>query len=358
MRGFKEKKFYFFRIFILLLGSWFGTFSLYAGEVFNTTTFKYYADDLQTAIDEASSGDKLVLLGEFKTDEPFIIQDKSLILRGPAVLNGKGKTRVLEITKNSETTDDVVIHLRRLVIKNGRANENSTNGGNGGGILNVSAKVILKRVKLLNNKATSTGGGIANVLGKIEFHQSIIRNNTAASGGGINNLVGNLIIERSIIIRNEATDSGGGGVLTNGAALSNIANNTISNSEISENIAALGGGGVYNGSHAATVIKRCLVRNNKAALGGGVYNDNLSTSLKIRASRVNHNKAKVKGGEFGFGGGLYISEFAGVATLKNSKVNRNTAESSGGGIFNNADDTKLVLDNTEVLHNDPDQIAP
>ena len=195
-----------------------------------------------------------------------------------------------------------------VIIENNRVSPSSFGGGNGGGVyiqgnakiqnINIRGnesikgggvyhsssanqdKLFLSNVKVLFNKASSSGGGIL-CLGSDTIRSSIIADNTAeyysGGGGGIyieasnNNLP---YIDNCLITRNIATGliSDGGGIYIE----ENI-NPTITNCTITNNEANNVGDGIYFMSSSSAVISN----NNLLANGYGLfYNDN-SQALDI-----------------------------------------------------------------------------
>src|SRR5690606_34762855 len=108
------------------------------------------------------------------------------------------------------------------------------------------------------NEAGSEGGGLWNGSGTMNIDGTLITNNTASGaaadqgGGGIYNLnAGTLVIANATISNNiaDGTLGSGGGILNDvGSQL------TITDSEISGNMAIRAGGGIEDNSGTSTII--------------------------------------------------------------------------------------------------------
>lgn len=299
-----------------------GVADLEAGTATNDRTGKNYKD-LQTAINEAIEGDKLSLNGFFATTNgPFIIEEKTIALIGreknPAILDGNLSNTVMVI--------------------NGSANH----------------EVTLKNLFITHGNTNLAGGGINNT-GNLTLANVTVSNNKATFGGGIfSGSPGNLTISNSLISHNKAMkmtedDLGiGGGIATQ-------SNQTaIKRCEISNNTAAIDGGGIaVLGNVKFTLGNDSTISNNKALAGnGGGLLISVTNDARIRDNcTIRENQAFINGG------GIYISSQSAVL-LKESRVVRNTANTgTGGGIFITPDST-LTDKNSTVKNNTPNDIAP
>lgn len=161
----------------------------------------------------------------------------------------------------------------------------------------------------------------------------------------------------------EFSDDGGGGGILNFGALA------ITSSTITENSAALDGGGVMNGNSSATlrIFQSTISNNTGGRFGGGIHND--LGSLMLIASTISGNVAldggggidnesgtvsitqsTISGNSAGDGGGG-INNRAGEVTITNSTISGNSAGGDGGGI-RNAD--SLVATNSTIVLNRAD----
>ncbi|MCZ0861470.1 right-handed parallel beta-helix repeat-containing protein [Methanocorpusculum sp. MG] len=149
----------------------------------------------------------------------------------------------------------------------------------GGGIVVKGGKLTITGGTISGNAAGTYGGGIAVVnAGTMEMTAGIISGNTArgTNGGGGICLVGTgtSSIEGGKISGNTAADSNGGGIRLMGSKTL-----TITNCEISTNVAQKNGGGIYTESGTCTLSGNVVISGNTAkgigeyfsAGGGGVY---------------------------------------------------------------------------------------
>ncbi|MFF4042073.1 hypothetical protein [Streptomyces sp. NPDC001816] len=125
-------------------------------------------NDLQTAINNASSGDTLLVRGTC-TGNFVIDRNLTLIGRRGAVLDGNQTGFTVRINSG------VQAQLTTLTITNGRAD-------NGGGIANLGGTLTVTRSTVRNNTATNNGGGINNEYpGTMTLNNSTVRNNAAGN---------------------------------------------------------------------------------------------------------------------------------------------------------------------------------
>lgn len=214
------------------------------------------------------------------------------------------------------------------VIGNG-VNRNSA--VNGGGIFNNDAATLdLRNSSVNENQTTQNGAGLyAN--GTISVALTEFRNNNAQQeGGGIYHNTSNSTIDNASI-RNNRADEGGG--IYNTA----IGTLNLTQSQVSDNTAAIRGGGISNRGTAN--VHGNGVNGNSAQNGGGIFNDSAAT-LSLRSSSVNRNQASQRGG------GLYTD---GTVAIALTEFLTNTAQQEGGGIYNNTNNA--TIDNTNLQGN-------
>jgi len=255
---------------------------------------------------------------------------------GKLTLNGQNALRLFVVSGGASLT------LRNIVLTNG------SSSGDGGAIFNdLGGALILENSTIRNSKAGASGGAIVSY-GPLTITGSLLENNEALNGGALyprwpgaqTTIVG------SVLFNNRATDTTngwGGAILAwDGAPV------TIGGSDISSN-SARNGGGIYNyDSSILTLQSNTLLRNNVATLGGGgVFNVGTATLSNVT---LNGNSASIGGGlasvgtatlsnvtlngnSASSGGGLING---GTATLSNVTLNGNSATNGGGGLYNNA----------------------
>ena len=245
--------------------------------------------------------------------------------------------------------------------------------GEGGGVYvgGPRADATLKGCTVANNKAVSTGGGIAAKLGTVTLDDTTVENNQAVNGGGLFHLgiavPGSLTLQNGSIIRNNTASSMGGGLFLWG----NVGLKS-ENSEISGNKALYGagiaasqytanfaspklelvdtkvnnngdantvmGGGIYAASGVTVTSKNTKFLDNTANSGGGILLY-LNSSADLNNSEVSGNKAT------GNGGGVYVYDATCSVTASNGTVFRENSGYRGGGIFSSGG-TVTVEDST------------
>jgi predicted outer membrane repeat protein len=162
----------------------------------------------------------------------------------------------------------------------------------------------------------------------VTFTSLTIRNGDAVGspysrGGGVNILTGTVatILDAAVISN---TAQLGAGLSNNGGQL------TIVNSQVSNNSAAILGGGISG--FPVTAIDSLIANNTAGSFGGGIYG-----RAVLEESTLLSNTADLGGGFYGFS-----------LTVTHSLVQGNTAE-NGGGIYSN--DGTLYLAHTSILSN-------
>jgi|GEM_PF-5612573 len=215
-----------------------------------------------------------------------------------------------------------------------------------------------------NNHAVWSGGAISAsstwYKSSINLNNSSITNNTsAAAAAGIQcttvNEKATVVVNNCLVDNNVATGIGGGISVTTATGVSVAADTAylkVTNSEITNNAASIGGGLSCRGTGGASgssylLVEHSLIANNIATLdGGGIYNlASASNDLGfypanaktiINYSTVNNNQSGENGG------GLFSNSFSAAsnATSKSlifvnqSTFTNNTAVDDGGAIGN------------------------
>lgn len=179
---------------------------------------------------------------------------------------------------------DGIVSISGMTIRHG----NST--GNGGAIFNSSTLSITDSV--ISHSSTpstgSSGGGISN-FGVLILTTSIVSDYLSSFGAGIMNNSGvnvTLTITDSTISDNAAAVSGGG--ILNSSELA------INNSTISDNTSADSAAGIHNQANAA-IINSTLSGNSANVNGGGISNTSSGT-ISIINSTITGNSASLGGG--------------------------------------------------------------
>jgi hypothetical protein len=177
------------------------------------------------------------------------------------------------------------------------------------------------------------GGGIFSA-GTLTVTNSTISENSAAYGGGIFNEGGAVTLIDSTLSDNDAYMEGAG-VYSQGGTV------TVSNSILSNNMASYTGGGIYNAGGTVAVENSTFSDNSgdplMSSYAGGIYN--AGGTLTISDSIFSNNSAHDSGG------GIFHG--SGTLTITNSIFSGNNAR-VGGGIISAA---TLIVDNNVFFGN-------
>ena len=309
-------------------------------------------------------------------DGPLTIQGGG---PGTTTIDANDLDRVIDLQFNGSLT------LNDLVITDGDAKVNVA-GTDGGGVLTRSGGIlnVIDSTITLNN-ATGEGGGISLASGNVNqaasltLTNSTIDDNSAAGpfgGGGIQSQAATNTITGSFIEDNDATDpggtSGGGGInaaaisLTNSAVNGNTTQSssggggitsssgtvTVTNSEVSDNLAPLGlGGGIRKGGGALNLTNALVDANDARAGGGGIANLG-GTTATIASSVVANNdtlsNTALSGAGILNGGDLTMT---GSVLRANTGTATATVPNLGAGLTNQTNRTATLI-RTTVSGND------
>ncbi len=237
----------------------------------------------------------------------------------------------------------------------------------GGGIeINTSASasqaLTLLGVALTDNNAGVTdedatasapgnGGGLhvtgsANVL---IIDSSVTENIAALEGGGLWNGAGTLRLENTLVSRNSASgnsaDDGGGGVFNNGGLV--IAQGGVISLNIADGISG-SGGGLFNNGGRIQLNQTHVDANVASRAGGGVEAAGASSTSFIDVTLSNNTTGLTGPANPGNGGGLHISG-AGSASFSGGVVRGNIAANEGGGLWNGSG--TLTVTGTDIISN-------
>lgn len=238
-----------------------------------------------------------------------------------------------------------IMNVAGTLIDDNEANGNAAHDG-GGGIFNTGGTLNITNATITNNRANGmagSGGGVFNeVGGTLTIENSIINSNSASrAGGGLedNSGEGTLVMLTEVTFRFNVTGSAPG----NGGAvhITGPGNMNITGGEVAGNIAALEGGGLWNGSGVMNIDGVFIDDNeaNGAAPhdgGGGVFNK--GGTINITNATITNNRAE---GAEGSGGGVFNDE-GGSMTIEDTDINENTASRAGGGLEDNSGAGTLI----------------
>lgn len=232
-----------------------------------------------------------------------------------SIIDGNGVDRVLEINGGG-VPGGIRVDLFNLTVKNGDVS------GEGGGIRTYIADVSLTNVKVLDNQASSNGGGIYSQGPLVLDNVSIQGNQAILTGGGLHNVM-SATITSSVISGNQIATSFG-----QGAGIYAVGDLEISQSVIQTNTTNGVGGGIVVET-GTTIITDTTIEGNIAGQGGGVFGSNGVINLDGVSLVSNH---AVGGTSNNIGGAVFFTG-SGTLNLTNSTVSENQADADGGGIM-------------------------
>jgi PKD repeat protein len=258
---------------------------------------------LRHAINSATNGSVItfapnlsaqtILLSNTLTISTNLTIDASA-LPGGIQINGNNSVQVFNVAAGT------TVVLNSLAITNGN---DSSFGGEGGGIINFYGTLTLNQCTLSGNTAYgyyATGGGIYN-LGTLTLNQSTILGNNAKFGGGIES-EGTLSLNQCTLSGNSAMEVGGGidnhGTLTviqctfsgnsagDGGGIENWDTLTLNQSTLSENSASDEGGGIGNCGMMTNF--NSIIASNGTSLGADIYQfmSSLPSSTTLEGTNI------------------------------------------------------------------------
>ncbi len=251
---------------------------------------------------------------------------------GGAVLSEGGSLIVEDSTlqNNSAGPAGGAIHAASgaLAVRNSTVSGNAA-AGDGGGIATGSAAVTLDGVAVSGNTAGGSGGGVdlGSPGGAVVVANVTLSGNTAGSGGGLaaggSNADG-FTVRDSVVDDNTATAGAGGGLfLHGGGGLMTVERTTVSNND-----SPTTGGGIHiegTGSAGGFTLTDSTLSGNRAARGGGLFVRSSAGAITVLNTTISGNAA----GESG--GGLDVQSATGRFEVLNSTIAGNSAGTDGGG---------------------------
>ncbi len=244
--------------------------------------------DIATDIEIVGAGAaSTTILGENSDRIFYVAGGGRLTLRRLTVDHGRDSSGVgggAIWTNDALTIEDTVI-------------SGSQTTKNGGAIRNTgSVETVLRRVQLLNNLASASGGAIDSGSGGVLLVDSIVRDNIAGQGGGIDGYA--MRVYRSLIQHNSALFDGGG---IHGEGQCSCSSIEVHESTIAGNIAA-NGAGVY-AVYPFVIELSTLSANTADNNGGAIYIDDdalyvFSTTAKVLSSTLYLNTGSSGSGVF------------------------------------------------------------
>jgi hypothetical protein len=209
---------------------------------------------------------------------------------GGGLFNKRGTVTVSNatITSNTSFAGGGIFNAGSMTIS-GSTIANNTATSNGGGITNAITGTVTVSNSTITSNTSFAGGGIFNV-GSMTISNSLITNNTATgNGGGITNATaGTATVSNSTITSN--TSFAGGGIF-------NVGSVTFSNSNITNNTATVAGGGITTGVCGTTAISGCtLTMLEEAQIVAFLATLTDGFTPPICNSNITNNMATVAGG--------------------------------------------------------------
>ena len=259
---------------------------------------------LRQAIVDASPGDTINFAPRVTTvnlTSDKLLIDKNLTITGPfadrvVVRRNTNSTpfRIFQITSNT-----AVVSIFRLRISNGIAGDDGDGGGiRSAGVLTLTDCIISGNQSIGTEFLGGHGGGVLNESGTMMIRRCTISNNSASYFTGSSG---------------DIASGSGGGVFTEPGGSLTISNSTISSNSCSVhdgfdlNFGAGGGGGIDNGG--SMTVRNCTISGNSVhgtglvtMYGGGIRNFG---SLQIASSTIAHNSMSGEKGASASGGGIY-----------------------------------------------------
>ena len=228
---------------------------------------------------------------------------------GATTIDGQAAGSVLTVNAG----ESAATVIEGFTITNGAATD-----GAGINVVNSSTPT-LRRLVIVDNHATTNGGGVHTDSISLVWSDLEFRQNTAWQGGGLYG--GEVDLSDSLFTENDATSAGGGAGFGGSFQLRNV--------RLYGNTAVDYGGAVYVHSNPAAgqgtdcAIDDSRIAGNSASDGGGLHVDELS--IDVNDSVFTDNSASYMGGAILFRDALLVQ-------LTNLIVERNTSVNDGGGI--------------------------
>jgi predicted outer membrane repeat protein len=208
----------------------------------------------------------------------FAGTETALSQRNPAanltILSGDLYGNDVGFTNNTENVYHVVTSngtdftavLDGFVISGGNANDSSSPGWKGGGLLNDSGSPTVSNVTFSGNYAYYGGGMVSTSTGNPLLKNITFSNNTAVHGGGILNNGSSPTLINVTFSGNTTTDTGGG--------MENWGSNPVlTNTTFSSNLATNKGGCIYNTGGSNPTVRNSILWGNSAYINPQIFND-------------------------------------------------------------------------------------
>lgn len=268
-----------------------------------------YYSSLKECVENAESGDEIILLDDCNSQN--IVIDKDLTIK----LEENGKS--VKISR-VEGGDMFVIQSGVKLILKGNEGGNIIFDGNSfsqnGSIFAVTGVLEGEYITLQNNHSSGNGGGIRMLTANKNLPSTIknllIQNNIASNGGGIfsDNANNSLTLEGVEFIGNSSEN--GGGIFNKGTI-------TLNNCIFEKNTSS-DKGTLYNYSGGVIYVNDCQFYKNSAKFGGGLWVDGYT---QINGGRIYQNTAQEGGGIYALAGNSGRKLILNEAQITKNKTN-------------------------------------
>jgi predicted outer membrane repeat protein len=198
----------------------------------------------------------------------------------------------------------------------------------------------------LTNGSSPTDGGAIHDHGTLQLQSCTFANNSAAGVGGAIMVASDGTARMSDCTFEYNSAAGDGGAI---AAEEESLATSITNCILTENSAGGNGGAISAISAGSLYISGCMITFNSAdgvllnqGFGGGVYVDRVA-SATISSTDITDNTAAIQGG------GLYVIDCD--LTMTDGRLSYNTAAQDGGGFYIDAAGKTVTLNQVKVTDN-------
>jgi hypothetical protein len=189
----------------------------------------------------------------------------------------------------------------------------------------LGASAVIRDSELVDSTAGNSGGAVYNQ-GFLQVEDSLMSFNESGNyGGAAYSRTGGLSLNR-VVVTNNVADFAGGGVAMGGGSMD------IADSEISANLAVIGGGLMLVGPLIEARLLRTTVRTNTASVAGGGAFVRADVSPEFVNSTFLYNQAASDGGAIFLYRGKRLS-LSSVTIARNRANSDEVAGGDGGGIY-------------------------
>ena len=254
---------------------------------------------------------------------------------------------------NSEGAGILVHMNSKFKIENSVIRKNRSSGNGSGIKLNTASKISMHNCKILDNEPlvmsmwgqqySSNGAGIYNEGNLKMTGCSVVKNNNAARGSGIYNadslVLINCSVDTNICLNTYQPHAMGGGILN--AGYCNIRGGTVNGNQTYTR-----GGGISNNQGAVLCIDNAIFSGNSCGMawgnsyGGGIYTDG---NMLIKRSDVSNNTA------MDGAGGIYVGGSASADVSQTTIAFNVVTSGSGGGLLNGG---TLLVNGCKISNNE------